>query len=86
MTTRELNPNHPVTTELRHEWHKLLAIAMHKLGLREIIITPADIEALSLLADGINVVAHAHADCIEIKLVGDAEAERLARKHGGLPL
>ena len=62
---RELNPNHPVTTELRSEWHKLCALVMQKLGLQRVVIDAADIEGLLEIRGGLNVVAHVHADCIE---------------------
>lgn len=78
----ELNPNHAVTQELRHQWHKLCALVMAKTGLTTIEITGEDIERLH----GMNIVAHPKDDVITLRLVDDAEARRLVRKEGGLPI
>ena len=85
---KELNPNHPVTSKVHDHWHKVVAILLHKfakqLG-REVRIYPYDIEALehSGLA---NVVIEDRDGCIRLRLVDQAEGERLARKEGGLPV
>jgi len=41
----ELNPNHPVTTEVREQWHKLCALVILKSGVRDVTITAQDIDA-----------------------------------------
>jgi hypothetical protein len=81
----ELNPNHPVTVEIREQWHKLLAVLMHKFGLTEVEITVDDL--LTLEKSGLmNITAHPKGDVITLRLVSDAEAARLAREEGGLPI
>ncbi len=84
--TNELNPNHPVTVEVREQWHKLCAIALHKLGVSELEITSADICAFAeALGEGAAIVADARNHRLILRLVNGAEAARLARKEGGLP-
>jgi hypothetical protein len=82
---RELNPNHPVTAEMREQWYKLCAIAMHKLGKTELRITVEDIQRFtdSGLA---NITVRPKGDVIILSLVSDAEAARLAKQEGGLPV
>lgn len=76
------NPNHPVTRALEGEWHKLCAIVMQKLGATTVTITSEDIAAVTAT----NIVADARGnDSIVLRLVGDEEAERLTRRHGGRP-
>lgn len=76
------NPNHPVVRQVESEWHKLCALVMHKLGTPEVEITQADIAALA--AAGVAIVADARGGRFVLRLLGEAEAERLARKEGGL--
>lgn len=83
----ELNPNHPVTREMREQWHKLCALAMFKLGAPEVDITSADIaEFEAALGAGASITVHPKDDVLELRLVNGAEAARLAREHGGLPI
>lgn len=81
----ELNPNHPVTIELREQWHKLCAIVMFKLDLQEITITVSDIQRMSDSGMA-NITMRSKGNVITLALVSDAEAARLARKEGGLPV
>jgi hypothetical protein len=86
MAVSELNPNHPVTTEVREHWHKIAALLLFKLNIKSVIISPEDIEYMgSVLADGA-IVCHEHDGILEIKLVNGREAKRLAREEGGLPV
>jgi len=78
----ELNPQHPVTQEVHDHWHKLAALLMVKLNADVVVITPADIERMN--QRDLVIIAHAHADCLEIKLLPRAEGERLAREAGGI--
>lgn len=81
----ELNPNHPVTQELREQWYKLCALVIFKSGATEVQITSADIEAFT--TSGIaNIVMRPKGHVITLSLVSDAEAKRLARSEGGLPV
>lgn len=78
------NPNHPVVREAKDQWHKLCAIALHKLGVIELEITAHDIEELTT-ADLANIVLDTRpGDVLLLRLVSNAEAETLAREHGGL--
>lgn len=81
----ELNPNHAVTREVREQWHKLCALVLFKTGKREMRITTEDITAM---ADSgyANITVWPKGDVLTLALVSDAEAERLARKEGGLPI
>lgn len=80
----ELNPNHPVTQQVHDHWHKIAAILMQKFGKSAVEITEADVLALG---DNENAVM---ADCrggrFVIRLVSMSEAQKFARKEGGLPV
>jgi hypothetical protein len=73
----ELNPEHPVTQEMRGQWHKLLAIVMSKLGHARIELTMSDLAAFP--GSACTIVCHFHAETIEIILADNAE---LARRIG----
>jgi hypothetical protein len=81
----ELNPNHPVTQEFREQWHKLCAIMLFKSGQSTMQITSGDIEQFASSGRA-NITMRAKGDVIVLSLVGDAEAKRLAREEGGLPI
>jgi hypothetical protein len=81
----ELNPNHPVTRELREQWYKLCAILLWKSGATEVQITSDDIDGF--MKSGLaNITMHPKDDVITLGLVSDAETVRLSRKEGGLPI
>ena len=79
------NPDHPVVREVESQWHKLCAMALFLSGKDEIQITPEDLERF--IASGkANIVVDTRGGVnMTLRLVSDAEGERLARKHGGLP-
>lgn len=79
----EFNPNHPITAQVHDQWHKLCAILMARQGLTEVEIKPSDI---ALLTEGTAIVADARGGRFVLRLVDQKEAERLARKEGGLPV
>ena len=79
------NPNHPVVHEMREQWYKLCAIALHKMGLTEMKITAADIDAFA--SSGMaNITVEPKGEVITLRLVSDEEGRRLAKKEGGLPI
>ncbi len=77
-----LNPHHPVTISMEGQWHKMLAMAMRKLGHEHIVITAADLKAV--IDTPCNITAQELADGIHLRLVDDETANRLAREHGGI--
>lgn len=81
----ELNPNHPVTNEIREQWHKLCAIVMFKLGTDEVKVTSDDIQRF-VDSGKANITVRPKGDVMTLSLVSDAEAARLAREEGGLPV
>lgn len=81
----ELNPNHPTTTVVREQWHKLCALLMAKLGTDHVVITAADIDRLVREGGGRAIVVQELADGLHLRMVDPAEADRLARVHGGRP-
>lgn len=85
---KELNPDHPTTKGVHDHWHKLCAIVMQKLGVREIVITAEDVEFLASSPGGANIVADTRGggEVLTLRLVDDAEARRLAKEAGGLPV
>lgn len=81
----ELNPNHPVTQQVREQWHKLCALVLFKTGATEIKITSSDIERLRESGMA-NITVRPEGDVITLSFVSDSEAARLARHEGGLPI
>jgi hypothetical protein len=81
----ELNPNHPVTRTMHDEWHKIVAVLMHQLGMTAAEITEAHLEAFARDYPGGAVVADCRNGRFMVRLVSAEEGERLARKEGGLP-
>ena len=79
----ELNPNHPVTSAMNNQWHKIVAVLLHKLGLKHIDITPADLTAFANSGLGAVTIRTEH-EVIELNLITFEEGERLARIEGGL--
>lgn len=87
MAVDELNPNHPITRAAHDQWHKLLALAMFVTNHTEVHIREVDITNFlrkynAVVLDTTDEKAKGH---IVLKLVTLAEAEKLARKAGGLP-
>ena len=81
----ELNPNHPVTAGVRGQWHKFCALLLYKSGATQSRITAADIDGL-MSSDRHNIVVQEKDNAITLTLVSDAEAARLAKHAGGLPV
>ncbi len=78
------NPNHPVVRQLDTEWHKLVAVLVHHLGLTEFEITAEMISEFANKREGHAVVADARGGRFVLRLVSAEEGERLARQEGGL--
>ena len=79
----ELNPNHPVTIEVHDHQHKIAALLMVKMGVTKTVITLDEIHKL----EGLNIAIHPDDRVgIQLFLVSDKDADRLARKEGGLPV
>lgn len=84
--TLEINPDHPATIGARDQWHKIVALLMNKLGLREVIISDKEVECFANTAGGSAVVIQFKDGVgIILRLLDIKEAERLAREEGGLP-
>ena len=83
----ELNPNHPVTQSVHDQWHKIVALLMAKIGSRRVVISPDEVKRFAEEGDGNNITIRFD-DClgIELRLVSDNEAVRLARQERGLPV
>lgn len=82
---RELNPNHPVTTRVHDHWHKLCALVMLKLNKSEIVFSEREVEDFATHGN-INIVVIDKDRKLTLRIVDDAEAERLAKQAGGLPV
>ena len=76
---KAINPNHPVTRATDEEWHKLCALILSKLGIDRIYIAAEDIAALEARPGGTVMLCHAHQESLELRLVTEQEAERIAR-------
>lgn len=73
----ELNPEHPVTSALHEQWHKLCMILMDRLGESEILITEDEIKAWGEKYPDHAILAHAHKDGLTLKVVTMEEGRRL---------
>ncbi|HVW78532.1 MAG TPA: hypothetical protein VHB45_13030 [Alloacidobacterium sp.] len=79
----ELNPNHPVTRSMHDQWHKIAALLMRKMGKDHVVISPSEVVQAHAGFEGITI-RFDDLIGIELKIVSEAEAERLARQEGGL--
>lgn len=80
----EVNPNHPVTQFARDQWHKIVALLMQETGKEEFEITPAILE--KMFKEPKVVVMDARNNRLIVRMVSQAEGERLAQQEGGLPV
>lgn len=80
----ELNPEHPVTAEVREQWHKFCAFLMMKFGVTTVVINSADIQRFTD-SDRCNIVVRMSSDYLTLMLMSDEEAKLLVDKEGGLP-
>ena len=79
----ELNPNHPVTSRMSDQWHKIVALLLMRTNSHTEI--PLD-EVERFANSGLGaVVIRTEADTIILDLVSWEEAKRLAKQEGGLP-
>ena len=80
----ELNPNHPMTAKLRDNdlWYKLAAILVNREPEHKTLITMAEAQRIA----GTAIVVKETPAGIELAVVSMVEAERLAKKEGGLPV
>lgn len=81
----ELNPNHPVTARMRDEWHKVVALLLHKYELGHVVLTGEDVQRFGAEHPDSVVMLFDRDDGIHLKIITRAEGERLAAEHGGLP-
>jgi hypothetical protein len=82
-----LNPNHPVTQAMDRQYHKLLALLLwrdHAVAGERTVVTDEQVRRFAERRSGYSLVVHERGDRLELKLVPRDEAERLARKAGGL--
>jgi len=72
-----------MTKFAREQWHKICALLMQKLGTDNLEITEADIDKLH--KRNIAIVMHEKDQRLFIRVVSQAEGDRLAREEGGMP-
>jgi len=77
------NTQHPVSVALESQWHKLLAILMLRDYDGSVDISSADVSRAIEEPGGINITAREVDGAIQLRLVSDAEAERLVETEGG---
>lgn len=81
----ELNPNHKVVRQAHDQWHKIAALIMVKLGLKELQLTMNDVNKIA--AGNVNIVLDARGEretgIFTVRIVDDKTADELARKEGG---
>ncbi len=78
----ELNPNHPFTSKMHDQWHKLAAILVNRVAKGKTTITVDEISRM----DGKAITMKETAAGIELRIVTMEEGERLAKEEGGLPV
>lgn len=77
----ELNPKHPVTAAASEHWHKIAALVMFKLGVKEVNISDADMLSYQAATDSPTIVLHAEQANLKLKFFGtQAAALAYARK------
>lgn len=78
----ELNPNHETLQALNNHWQKIAALAVARAG-GDVSISN---EFLDQIADkGLFLVVNAKPEGLHLKMVTSQEAQKLAKKAGGLP-
>ncbi len=81
----ELNPNHKVVRQAHDNWHKIAALIMVRLGLKEVQLTMGDIDEVA--KGNVNIVLDARGESktgiITVRIVDDKTALELARHEGG---
>lgn len=83
----ELNPNHPVTQFSRDQWVKIVALLMIMDNKTSIKIPRSVIDKAFIRSGQLNVTIQFNdREGILLRLVGNEEAERLAKEEGGLPI
>lgn len=81
----ELNPNHPVTSSMHDQWHKIVALLMRKFNLNHVELSEGEVMAFAESGSGA-VTIRERDGAIHLDLISWEEAERLAREEGGLPI
>ena len=75
----EINPNHPTTMGVHDHWHKVAALLMMKMGVRDVIISPDEISRM----EGNNIaIKFDNKLGIILKIVSDEEVIKIAVKEG----
>ncbi len=79
----ELNPNHPTTSTMHDHWHKIAAILVNRCPGAKTRVTLAEIHKMA--QDELAITIKEVNDTIELQIIPMAQAQRLARREGGLP-
>lgn len=81
----ELNPNHKVVRQAHDHWHKIAALIMVKLGLKELRLNMDDVMKIS--GGNVNIMLDARGESetgyMTIRIVDDKTADEMARLEGG---
>lgn len=82
----ELNPNHRVVRQAHDHWHKIAALIMVKLNLKELKLTMEDVDKIA--HGDVNIVLDARGEretgSFTLRIVDDKTALELAKKEGGM--
>lgn len=77
----ELNPDHPVTAALHDQWHKLLAVVMHRFKIENIVITKDDILAFDDEHPNCSILAHDKSDGLHLSIISRDAGEELVKEY-----
>lgn len=73
----KMNPENPLVAGMEGNWHKIVAVLLHKLKLPEILVTAADFEAYMAAHPDSAVLMHDKADGLHLMLVTMEQAKAL---------
>lgn len=78
----EINPDHPVTKAIHNDWHKIVALLLHKFGVQQVTFTSHDMEHLvAAFPDMPTVIIREQSGKLIVRLVSLAAAQREAAKE-----
>lgn len=81
----ELNPNHPVTSKMHDQWHKIVLLLLARIPQMRTIIT---LEEITRIAEGggVAITIKEVANGLELRAMTMDEGRKLAAQEGGLPV
>lgn len=79
----ELNPNHPTTSAMRDNWHKIATVLVNRIPGKRTLLTFDEIKQLET---GLAITIKDVGVGLELRVLTLDEAKKLASQEGGLPV